>query len=211
MDEGLTDYQTDWAQKLTPQEQIGRPPVPPRLPRGVSRQRGDDSARTTAPGCRAVAERACWAARSRSERRRATSREFGIYNEMIYDRAKLMYSQLRDVLGDSAFRAFLHDYYDRWALKHVDERAMRSVGGARRPGATSAGSSTSGCTHTGLMDYAIGSVRRDAPTARGSRRRRTSSRRGELRHPMPVGVHTRVGLDDRPHGAQADDARRCAS
>ena len=34
MDEGLTDYQTSWAQKLTPQEQIGVPPVPPLLPKG---------------------------------------------------------------------------------------------------------------------------------------------------------------------------------
>ena len=34
MDEGLTDYQTDWAQKLTTQERIGRPPEPPRLPEG---------------------------------------------------------------------------------------------------------------------------------------------------------------------------------
>src|SRR5581483_778663 len=34
LDEGLTNYQTDWAEKLTPQERIGRLPEPPRLPEG---------------------------------------------------------------------------------------------------------------------------------------------------------------------------------
>ena len=46
---------------------------------------------------------------------------------MIYDRAQVMYGQLRDLLGDSLFVEFLHDYYARWALKHVDERAMRAT------------------------------------------------------------------------------------
>jgi hypothetical protein len=35
--------------------------------------------------------------------------EFGIYNAMIYDRARLMYGQLRDVMGDSTFLGFYHD------------------------------------------------------------------------------------------------------
>ena len=34
LDEGLTDYQTDWAQNLTRPEQASRPPIPPRLPEG---------------------------------------------------------------------------------------------------------------------------------------------------------------------------------
>ena len=65
-------------------------------------------------------------ARSRSARTPRDFRDFGIYNVMIYNRGELMYSHLRDVLGDSTFRAFFHDYYDRWALKHVDEPAMRT-------------------------------------------------------------------------------------
>ena len=32
---------------------------------------------------------------------------------MIYSRGQLMYSQLRDVLGDNTFKAFFHDYYNR--------------------------------------------------------------------------------------------------
>ena len=52
--------------------------------------------------------------------------EFAIYNRMIYDRARIMYGQLRELMGDSVFIGFLHDYYSRWALRHVDERAMRA-------------------------------------------------------------------------------------
>ena len=49
MDEGLTDYQTDWAQKLTPQERDRRiVQEPPRLPDGLSRQCGRRSRSRTA-------------------------------------------------------------------------------------------------------------------------------------------------------------------
>jgi aminopeptidase N len=73
---------------------------------------------------------------------------------MIYTRAKVMYGQLRDVLGDSTFRAFLRRYYDDWALKHVDERAMRSA--AELVSGRDLGWFFDQWVHaTGLMDYAV--------------------------------------------------------
>lgn len=189
LDEGLTDYQTDWAQQLTPQERIGRPPVPARLPEGYR-----VNAVTIPPY--ETGGLALW-------RNEVTGRsqpigtpayefhEFGIYNLMIYDRAKLMYGQLRDVMGDSAFLAFTHDYYDRWALKHVDERAMRAA--AERAYLHSLGWFFDQWVHgTGVMDYSLGAVR---ITFDGTRYETTARvhRTGELRHPMPVGVHTASG------------------
>ena len=189
MDEGLTDYQTDWALGLTPQEQIGKTPVPPLLPVGyrveaVTVPRSDSigleswrleiAGRTQPIGTTA-----------------ADFHEFGIYNEMIYTRAKLMYGQLRDVMGDSAFRAFFHNYYNRWALKHVDERAMRAS--AEDAYGRSLGWFFDEWVHgTGLMDYAIGpySFRPEGAQWRATVR---VDRRGELRHPMAVGVLTSSG------------------
>ena len=189
LDEGLTDYQTDWALGATPQEQIGKTPVPPLLPEGyrvnaVTMPRPDsiglDSWRLEIAG--------------RSQPIGTTAadfHEFGIYNEMIYTRAKLMYSQLRDVIGDTAFRAFLHDYYDRWALKHVDERAMRAS--AEDSYRHSLGWFFDEWVHgTGLMDYAVGPY----SSAREGAQWRTTvrvERRGELRHPIAVGVGTISG------------------
>ena len=84
--------------------------------------------RRTAPACRRCGS-SFWAARNRSERTPATSREFGIYNEMIYTRAKVMYGQLRDVLGDSTFRAFL-----RRLLRRLGAQARRRARHAQRGG-----------------------------------------------------------------------------
>ena len=141
MDEGLTSYQTDWAQKLTPQERAATARNR-RCCRRLSRERIDDR-QDGQPVLRAV--------RPRSPRpgtaigtTAAGFSEFQIYNDMIYDRAKMMYGHLRDVMGDSAFRAFLHEYYQLWALKHVDERAMRTAAEAVYARASS-GSSISGC------------------------------------------------------------------
>ncbi|MGH7620275.1 MAG: M1 family aminopeptidase, partial [Gemmatimonadaceae bacterium] len=201
MDEGLTDYQTDWAQKLTPQERIGRPPEPPRLPEGyrvnavtippyetdgLSLWRNEIAGRSQPIGTPAY-----------------DFREFGIYNEMIYDRAKLMYSQLRDVLGDSAFLAFTHDYYDRWALKHVDERAMR-VSAERAYLHDLDWFFDEWVHHTGLMDYSLESVKITTDGASFETTARVH-REGELRHPMPVGVHTASGWTIGRMVAQADN------
>ncbi len=189
LDEGLTDYQTDWAERLTPQERIGVVPEPPRLPEGyrvnpVAIAKSDSTNldewrleildRTQPIGTSA-----------------ASFSEFGIYNEMIYNRAKLMYGQLRDVMGDTVFRRFFHDYYDMWALKHVDERAMRAA--AERAYGRSLGWFFDQWVHgTGLMDYQLGTygLQRDGTSWHVTAR---VERRGELRHPMPVGVLTKSG------------------
>jgi hypothetical protein len=189
LDEGLTDYQTYWAQKLTPQERIGLVPEPPRLPEGyrVDAVTIPKSDTTYLPEWRLeVLGRAQPLATTSAD-----FSEFGIYNEMFYDRARLMYGQLRDVMGDSLFLQFFHDYYDRWALKHVDERAMRAA--AARAYGRDLGWFFDQWVHgTGLMDYSLTAynVSTDGSTWHTTAR---VLRRGELRHPMPVGVLTKSG------------------
>ena len=192
MDEGLTSYQTSWAQNLTRQEQVkgGDVPPPDRLKVGyrvnaVTIPSRDslhlDLIRLDMTG--------------KSEPLSTLSqdyRDFGVYNTMIYDRAELMYSQLRDVMGDTAFGAFFHDYYDRWTLKHVDERAMRASA-ERTSGKDLSWFFNQWVRETGLMDYSLEGV----STTRGADGKyvtlATIERRGEYRHPMPVGVRTASG------------------
>ena len=189
LDEGLTDYQTDWALGETPQEHIGKTPVPPLLPKGY---RVEAAAVPPADSIGLDSWRLEIADRSQPIGTTAADfHEFGIYNEMIYTRAKLMYGQLRDVMGDSAFRTFFHEYYDRWALKHVDERAMRAS--AEGVYGHALGWFFDEWVHgTGLMDYAIGPY---SFANEGARWRTTVrvERRGELRHPIAVGVLTASG------------------
>jgi hypothetical protein len=189
LDEGLTDYQTDWALGQTPQDQIGKTPVPPLLPKGY---RVEAAAVPPADSIGLDSWKLEIADRSQPIGTTAADfHEFGIYNEMIYTRAKLMYGQLRDVMGDTAFRAFLHDYYMRWALKHVDERAMRAS--AEGAYGHALGWFFDEWVHgTGLMDYAIGPY---SFVNEGAQWRSTVrvERRGELRHPMAVGVLTASG------------------
>jgi hypothetical protein len=189
LDEGLTDYQTDWAQKLTPHEQIGRLPEPPLLAEGY-RVNGASIPRADSMYLRLWQNEV----HDRSQPIGTAAydfREFGVYNTMVYERAKLMYSHLRDAMGDSLFLAFLHDYYSRWALKHVDELAMRAS--VERVAGTSYAWFFDQWVHgTGLMDYALHSVR---VATDGARFETTVvvGRNGELKHPMPVGVRTASG------------------
>jgi hypothetical protein len=188
LDEGLTDFQTDWAQKLSPQDR-DRVVVPPRLPEGYRVNA------TTIP-----ARDAAYLPEWRLEVIGRTQpigtpaydfSEFGIYNQMIYSRAKLMYQQLRELMGDSVFHVFAHDYYSRWALKHVDERAIRASA-ERAYGQGLGWFFDQWVHHTGLMDYELPSYRiTQAPT--GYETIADVARRGELRHPMPVGVRTSAG------------------
>ena len=189
MDEGLTSYQTDWAQKLTPQEQIGRAPVPPLLPEGYRVNA------LTIPKYDSL-NLDLWGNELLSQSQPIGTpayefRDFGVYNAMIYNRGKLMYSQLRDVLGDSTFRAFFHDYYNRWALKHVDERAMRAS--AERVSYRDLGWFFKQWIHeTGLMDYAIGPVQVHTDGGHYETIAHVS-RKSDLLHPISVGVLTKSG------------------
>jgi hypothetical protein len=187
LDEGLTSYQSSWALNLTPQERArDRATDPPRLiPRGyreqaitmsqeeqqsVSQARLDMLGITEPIGTRAH-----------------EFSEFAIYNAMIYNRAELMYGQLRDVLGDTTFRSFLRDYYSRWALRHVDEQAM--LASAQRTSGRSLGWFFDQWVHrTGLTDYAIHDTDiRQGPDGRWVTTA-TVERRGEYRHPIAVGA-----------------------
>ena len=117
--------------------------------------------------------------------------EFPIYNEMVYTRAELMYGALRDVMGDSAFHEFLREYYRRWALKHVDETAMRSAA-ERVHGEDLRWFFDQWIHRTGLIDYAIsGSETRQVDGEWLTRVR--VEKRGDFWHPVPVGVRTSAG------------------
>jgi len=201
MDEGLTSYQSDWALNKTPQEQLGRPQVPPRIPEGYRVQAATITANDSA-GLSSLRLDLLGRAQPIGSSAGDFS-EFEIYNQMIYTRAKVMYGQLRDVLGDSVFRAFLRRYYDDWALKHVDERAMRTS--AELTSARDLGWFFDEWIHgTGIMDYGVDSyvVAQDGS---GWRTTVSVTRRGELRHPMPVGVRTASGWTVQRLSATGDD------
>ena len=188
MDEGLTSYQTSWALRDTPQERMSEALPPARIPEGYR-----INAVTIPPAQRTDLDMIRLELAGRAEPIGTSATEFtdfGVYNQMIYTRAELMYSHLRDALGDTTFRAFFKDYYDRWALKHVDELAMRAT--AERASLKDLGWFFRQWVHeTGLLDYALGSV---SSTARGDGQWVTRAeliRRGHYRHPIAVGA--RVG------------------
>src|SRR4051812_1695624 len=203
LDEGLTDYQSRWAQKLTPQDnQNGaNPGEPPKLPPGY---RGNVIPMSKSDSTDFALLRL--ELRGRSEpvgRSSADFREFGIYNSMVYDRASMMYGHLRDLMGDSVFTAFLHDYYNRWAFRHVDERAMRASA-ERAFGADLGWFFDQWLRGTGLLNYGMG-----ADTTVGANglyvTRVRVTKHGELRHPMPVGVHTAAGWTMARSKVELDD------
>lgn len=192
MDEGLTSYQTSWAEGVTPQD---------RAHRG-----GRDSAVVRPKGYRRLALRAQGTDATQVSdyrldllgraqpvgTRSDLFNEFGVYNETIYNRAELMYGALRDALGDSTFAAFLHRYYADWALGHVDERAMRTT--AELVSGDSLGwFFEQWLRHTGLTDYALTSVRTTRQPDGSWLTRGRVKRRGEYREPPPLGVQTVSG------------------
>lgn len=199
LDEGLTDYQTNWAQRLAPQDASPRefPRIGPGYRANATTTTRSDSVdfellrlellgRSQPPGTEA-----------------ARFSEFGIYNRMIYDRARVMYGHLRDLMGDSVFTAFLHDYYDRWALRHVDERAMRAS--AARAYGQDLGWFFDQWVHgTGLLNYGMGADTTVCIPDKCITRVRVT-KHGELWHPMPIGVHTASGWAITRARADMDD------
>src|ERR1044072_4542842 len=101
MDEGLTDYQTYWAQQLSPQDVKIR--EFPRIGPGYRAK-----ATTTTKQDSAEFESLQLAVEGRAEPPGTTAHEFselGIYSRMICDRARVMYAQLRELMGDWVFTA----------------------------------------------------------------------------------------------------------
>ena len=190
MDEGLTSYQTAWAEKTTlPEQANGTAPAPRPGPSGY---RG--LAVQPDPYQRAQIQQYELDLLGRAEPIGTAGQdfnEFGIYNSMIYTRASFMYGALRDVMGDSAFKAFLQHYYAEWQFKHVDERAMRHAA-EDVYGKDLGWFFEQWVHHTGLIDYAL----KDVETKRdgvGWVTRARIVRRGRYRHPMPVGARTSAG------------------
>ena len=192
-DEGLTSYQTAWAQLLTPLERVraGITDQPSRAPgyRGLGVQMALPrfeivSVNMTDLDLRGLAQPIGTVAHD--------FRDFDTYNDMVYDRSEVAFSQLRDALGDSLFIALMHDLYGHWALKHVDERAVRAS--ATRVSGRSLDWFFDQYVHrTGVMDYRLGRVRRTQNAGVTWTTRATVTRRGEYRHPMTLGVRTNSG------------------
>ncbi|MDQ6887625.1 MAG: hypothetical protein M3068_10060, partial [Gemmatimonadota bacterium] len=120
-------------------------------------------------------------------------RDFGLYNLMIYSRAEQMYGALRDAIGDSAFATFLHLYFERWKLKHVDELAMLRA--AEDASGQKLGWFFDQWVHrTGLIDYALSDVRTVREESGSGWITRARVRRlGAYLHPVPLGVRTASG------------------
>ena len=207
MDEGLTEYQTEWAQGLTPHDRdrsvtpldsllaadSGGPPAPrPAAPARPTGYRGLAVRPDPLEGDALAQYRLDIIGRAEPiGTPGAEFNEFAIYNSMIYTRAAMMYDALRDAIGDTAFRAFLRDYYARWAFRHVDEAAMRASA-ERAAGRDLGWFFDEWVHHTGLVDYALRRVR----TRREGDGWVTSARvarRGEYEHPPVVGARTTSG------------------
>ncbi|HEU4630604.1 MAG TPA: M1 family metallopeptidase [Gemmatimonadaceae bacterium] len=190
MDEGLTSFQTAWAQGMAPPERARQ-----RVERPVERPDGYAGlAVRPDPAKLALVAQARLDLTGRTEPLATPAheyRDFGIYNAMVYGRGQAMYDALRDALGDEAFRRFLHIYYARWALRHVDELAMK------RAAEDASGEEldwffAQWIHDTGVVDYALRdvTVRRDGDGWVTSGR---VVRQGDYRHPMPLGVRVDTG------------------
>ncbi len=190
MDEGLTSFQTSWALRASP------------IDRAQSTAMAEDS---RAPGYRGLAHiPQSWQLDQMQQyelvmrgiaqpigRPAYAFKDFGVYNSMVYDRAESMYNALRDVLGDSGTAAWLRRYYGEWKLKHVDEAAIRSA--AERSSGKELGWFFEQWVHrVGLIDYALTDIERSRVGDAFVTRARVV-RRGDYRHPMPVGVRTSAG------------------
>ena len=192
MDEGLTSYQTSL------QTGNARPLVSAALASHDRAHPGE--APPAALASRALALRNAAAARNRAVTDGAVEpigtradlfRDSATYNAMVYGRAAAMYESLHDAMGDAAFRAFLRDYYARWAFRHVDRWAMQASA-ERVTGQAWGWFFDQWVDGVGVVDYALDTPRIEA-TADGWRVEVTLTRRGGYRHPMPVGVRTAAG------------------
>jgi hypothetical protein len=192
IDEGLASYHSRWAQGMTPQERARAGQIaPPRL---------------IAEGYRANAitmtreDSLDFAVHLHDIRGTAQPmgtpghefRDFATYSAMIYGRAERMFSHLRDLIGDEAFRAFHRDLYERWHYSHVDELALRASA-ERASGMDLRWFFEQWVHSTGLLDYALVDAE-SRQTDDGRWVTRTAiERRGDYAHAMPVGVRTARG------------------
>jgi hypothetical protein len=203
MDEGLTSYQTSM--------QTGSTRAAVSAAVAASNPVHPDSIRDASLASRALSLRN--AARARNTAVQSSNaepigtradlfRNFSMYNGMVYGRAAAMYEALHDAIGDTAFRAFLRDYYARWAFRHVDKWAMQASA-ERAAGVPLEWFFAQWINSTGVVDYVL----RDARTERTSTGWRTTvslERVGTYKHPMPVSVRTSVGWTTVRGAAEAE-------
>ncbi len=221
MDEGLTSYQTDWALGDARHAlALGAAPAvgPAPSDSGLARHRRAADAATRAQLERVRAGRA-----EPMGRRADRFADFDVYNATVYARGAQFYSALRDVLGEAAFPAFLRDYYARWALRHVDEAAMRAsaeracraAGGPAAGAPNAAGACDLGwffdqwVRGVGYVDYTMRDVAVAPAPGGGFVTTVALARAGAYRHPMPVGVRTAAGWTV-VRGDPRQDAQRLA-
>ncbi|MEP7065631.1 MAG: M1 family metallopeptidase [Gemmatimonadota bacterium] len=190
LDEGLTSYQSEWRIRQTPQDFAEGAPRREAPPAKGYRSRAHVMSSFDA-GRMQLYDVDLMGRAEAPEPASHAYNEFNLYQMAVYSRPDLMYGSLRDMLGDSVFTAFLHDYYARWRFKHVDELAMRAS--AERISGRDLGGFFEQWVHrTGLVDYALASVstKRDGD---GWLTRAKVVRKGEYRHEMPVGARTSQG------------------
>jgi hypothetical protein len=120
-------------------------------------------------------------------------RDFLTYNLMTYTKGELFYHQIRSIVGRDVMRQILREYYRRWALKHVDERAFLDVvedvsGKDLKP------LFAQWLHGTALYDYAIGKVvRKHLPDSTWETTVEVK-RRGEGIYPVAIGERSDHGI-----------------
>ena len=192
MDEGLTSYQTAWQGGLVRVSLAAKlAAINPKDPYSFgdsALQNARTRLDTTAVRFdRQVADGTAEAIGTRAD----LFKNFTVYNNSVYTHAQLMYQSLHDVLGDATFRAFMRDYYVRWAFKHVDRWAMQ--GSAERVAKRKLDWFFDQWVNgIGVIDYALRS-QSVQKTANGWTVRVELDKTGSYRHPMPVGVRTAKG------------------
>ena len=190
LDEGLTSYQSEWRIRETPQDVAEG--APEQGPPPAAGYRAHAHVMSAEDRSRVQLYDVDLLGRAQApEPPSGTFNEFNIYQMAVYSRPDLMYGMLRDMLGDSVFTAFLHDYYARWKFKHVDELAMRASA-ERVSGRDLGWFFEQWVHHTGLVDYSLADVQAKQDGG-GWLTRATLVKRGDYRHPMPVGVRTSAG------------------
>ncbi len=192
MDEGLTSYQTALQSGNTrPVVSAARFELSPSDPSTIA----DASLAARALALRNAAEARNAAVLSgRAEpigTRADLFRDFSTYNNMVYGRASAMFEALHGVIGDRAFRAFLRDYYARWAFRHVDRWALQ-LSAQRVYGRPLDWFFDQWINRTGVVDYEA-RVTQFRESAIGWLIEITLIRRGDYRHPMPVGIYDGSG------------------
>lgn len=210
LDEGLASYITSW------QSGTVRPLLAARLATaaGVTGSAASPDAATDSAALRARA-RADFLTEQRRVQvaqgnldpmatRADAFRSFSHYNTAVYTRAQEMYAALHDLLGDAAFRAFLRDYFSRWAFRHVDRWAMQAS--AERVSDRSLEWFFDQWTeHVGVIAYTLDEARADS-TAEGWRTTLRLRRTGDYRHDIPIGIQTAEGWTMLRADAAADEA-----